>query len=183
MKKYQHALQYYIQSGKLSVYSTTLPGFNDVPGFGGIQLNDLYADQYFLNMCLYYAKGLAAYVTVGRVEEYILPDYQYVSAPTHSSFVSSVLARLSTAVPVTVTTTSKVYAHSVVHRAACSYALTSGSGSSGSSDGVSTTHTGNASSNADSGVVRAQLHVYGIEDPPGAFGAWGPGESNWGRGM
>eukprot|EP01032_Pedospumella_encystans_P015618 gene15618-17852_t len=203
MAKHLHVLQTYIQAGKVSVYSTALPGFDDVSGFGGVQLNDTYAEQHFVNMCLYYAKGMYNYVSIGHVEEYIIPAKDEV-VQGGETFVQAVLKELvqsGTVVNSSVTassrSTSKAQSSSIQY-APCSYALSTPvststpsstspfhsnnlRGSVSSSKANSTTSTNRAVDKYNMGKVSGRLDVYGIEDPVNAFGSWGPGESAWGR--
>lgn len=74
----------------------TLPGYDDVPGFEGLQLRDTYADSFFLNQCLYFSKGMAEYVLVTKATDHMVPyDLSHTSStissssPSSSSFSSS----------------------------------------------------------------------------------------------
>lgn len=204
MATHLHVLQTYIQAGKVSLYSTALPGFDDVSGFGGVQLNDTYAEQHFVNMCLYYAKGMYNYVSIGHVEEYIIPAKDEV-VQGGETFVQSVLNELvqsgtvvNSSVAVSIRSSSKAQS-SAIQYAPCSYSLTTSvssstpsstapkqsnnlRGSTSSSKSNSTVSTNRAVDKYTMGKVSGRLDVYGIEDPAGAFGSWGPGESAWGRG-
>lgn len=211
MTKHIHVLQPYIQAGKVSLYSTTLPGYDDVQGFGGIELNDAYAEQYFLNHCLYYAKGMASYVTVLHIDEFIIP----VEVPAAVSTTSEVRvgidtdseSKKGTFVQEVVRRFSKVDAsnrsaeangaysskdatkHAAVAQSHCTYSLqpahssTSASGERMAGAGAGTGKEGAVDRvGATIGTVQAPLWVYGVEDPANVFGAWGPGESSWSRG-
>lgn len=202
MAKHLHVLRSYIQAGKVSIYSTALPGFDDVSGFGGVQLNDAYAEQYFVNMCLYYAKGMYNYVSIGHVEEYIIPDKASHGAEDGSSFVHTVLKELVSSAGVTNNTVSTASRGNNkisggTQYAPCTYALSSPTHISptqtttllhttnlrGSIGGKSnTTSSSRSVVKYTVGKVSGKLDVYGIEDPVGSFGNWGPGESAWGRG-
>ena len=204
MAKHLHVLQTYIQAGKVSLYSTALPGFDDVSGFGGVQLNDTYAEQHFVNLCLYYAKGMYNYVSIGHVEEYIIPATDEV-VQGGETFVQSVLKELvqngtvvNTSVSIISRSISKPQGSNIQY-APCSYALSTPvsvatqtpttpiqsnnlRGSVSNSKFNSTTSSIRAVDKFTMGKVSGHLDVYGIEDPVGAFGHWGPGESAWGRG-
>lgn len=194
MSKHLHILRRYIQSDHVSVHSTTLPGFDDAPGFAGVQLNDAYAAQFFVNQCLYLAKGMARYVTVLNPEQYITPAS--VDNPTSgggsmgSSFVDRILTQFER-VGANITTTSRTRsgrgahsggggnsnttAGSAVHPSTyCSFTL----------GGAASEHSRKSdnSSNSSPGRVTGDLDVYGVEDPANVLGAWGPGEREWGRG-
>jgi len=143
MYQYLQVLSTYIRSGHVSIYSTSLPGYDDVSGFGGVQLNDVYAEQYFVTMCLYYAKGMYGYLSVGNVGEFIVPGDEYLYSGSGSgssgsggggsgsgSFVHSILSKLvssagaSSKIPTTTRGSSRVHANSVIQYAPCTYALT-----------------------------------------------------------
>lgn len=190
MTKHLHALHSYIQSGKVSLYSTTIAGFDDVQGFGGIKLKDAYAEQYFLNQCLYYAKGMARYVTVLHIDEFIMPlDTSGATGVAGDSsnkltFVQDAVRRFSTidtsnsSVESAVGTQQLSKGHVAV-QSHCTYSflpIDASAPSGGQGNG------GAESTAAHTGTVQAPLRVYGIEDPANVFGAWGPGESTWSRG-
>jgi len=101
MTKLLTILNNYIESAQVTVYSTTMPGYDDVPGIGGIQLHDSYALQLFYQQCLYFSKGLAEYVAISAINQYIIPIALYNADPDvwnsnqpgsgNSSFVSYLL--------------------------------------------------------------------------------------------
>ena len=162
MTKHVYVLQQYIQAGLVSLHTTSLPGFNDVPGFAGVQLHDAVSHQFFLNQCLYLAKGLTKYVSVLRADEFLIP-YSTKSPPDsgQTSFISTLLENFEkTGANLSSTRDSSV---SVSH---CSFALTP-----------------NGTDTHSPGTVVGQLHVFGVEDPANSFGDWGPAESAWSRGQ
>ena len=191
MTKHIEVLQQYILARQVSVHSTALPGYDDVPGFGGIQLEDAYAAQFFLNQCLYLAKGMSAYVSVLHADEFIVPTSAVEdsssgvngSSPTagEKSFVSALLTQLEqgSKLKQTLPSNSSSIRSSGSKRGArisdteasvCSFALRAAVSS------ISAATTTGEYTPVDS------LHVFGVEDPVNVFGAWGPGESNWARG-
>lgn len=196
MTKHLHVLRQFIQHGRVSLHATALPGFDDVPGFAGVQLNDAYAQQFFLNQCLYLAKDMAAYVTVLRPGEFLVPRTSSQEtngegvARAERSVVSQLLvqfekasanvstgARGSALHPSPSTPTTNTASSATAH---CSFVLRAGSIPSSTAHSSSVAAPGPAPGPA--GVIAGPLEVYGIEDPPSVFGGWGPGESSWSKG-
>lgn len=66
MHRYINVLQDYIQEGRVTLISTAMEGYDDVAGFSGMQLNDAYADLFFVNQCLYFNKAMSQYVIALR---------------------------------------------------------------------------------------------------------------------
>ena len=73
MMKLLTILHNYIEAAQVTVYSTSMPGYDDVPGLGGIQVHDSYALQLFYQQCLYFSKGLAQYIAISSINQYIIP--------------------------------------------------------------------------------------------------------------
>lgn len=86
MHRHVETLKSYINSGKITISSLSLPGKDDVAGFNGLHINDLLAEWIFLNQCLYYSKGVADFVVNLHANEFIFPIF----AGNSSSFSSSV---------------------------------------------------------------------------------------------
>lgn len=57
MQKYEYLFQNYVVSNKLSLLSTAMVSYQDLPGFSGIQLNDRFANIFTFNQCLLRAKN------------------------------------------------------------------------------------------------------------------------------
>lgn len=160
MTKHVHVLQQYIRAGLVSLHSTSLPGYDDVPGFAGVQLHDAVSQQFFINQCLYLAKGLTKYVTVLHADEFLIPHGKSTLNNDSDSFVSALLdkfEKVSAAIP-----SNNENSAAVSH---CSFALTP-----------------TGKDFHAPGTIVGQLHVYGVDDPANSFGEWGPAESSWSRG-
>lgn len=57
MQKYEYLFQSYLISNKLTLLSTAMVSYQDLPGFSGIQLNDRFASIFTFNQCLLRAKS------------------------------------------------------------------------------------------------------------------------------
>lgn len=64
---YSTVLHDYIEAAQVTVYSTSMSGYDDLPGLGGIQMHDSY------HLCQYFSKGLAQYVVIRSIHNYIIP--------------------------------------------------------------------------------------------------------------
>jgi hypothetical protein len=73
MKRYMATLRPLISMQRLSVAATNLEGYDKVAGFSGIHLHDEYAELFFMNQCLGYAKGLSSTILFRRINEYAVP--------------------------------------------------------------------------------------------------------------
>lgn len=60
-------LHNYIEAAQVTVCSTSMSEYDDLPGLGGIQVHDSY------QLCLYFSKGLAQYVAISSILIYIIP--------------------------------------------------------------------------------------------------------------
>lgn len=71
MYRHLRFLEGYIQNGKVSIYSMSLVGYDDVPGVNGINLSDEYANLLFINKCLSYTKGVADYLLIAKPTQFL----------------------------------------------------------------------------------------------------------------
>lgn len=86
MDKFLQSMKSFIDEGKMSV-STTAGDFEDVVySVLGISMHRDNAKIFNVNMCLYYAKGVADYVGIWDIDEYFIPT------PPHNSIMDVVLS-------------------------------------------------------------------------------------------
>jgi hypothetical protein len=183
MTKHTHVLRQHIKAGQVSLHSTALPGFDDVPGLLGVQLHDAYAQQFFLNQCLYMAKGMAKYVTVLHPEQFVIPANSSVPGGEGSSFVSGLLAQFESAgARVTTSARSKARGSNSTASSALASSGTAATTYCSFALGAGAVEGSTLSRSHPPGTVVGNMEVYGVEDPVEVMGAWGPGESTWSRG-
>jgi len=83
MNRYLALLQPFVSRGQVSLSSLALPGFDDVAGFNGLHINEVFAEWLFDNQCLYYSKGIADFVLMMHPHNFLYPSLQNRVASVH----------------------------------------------------------------------------------------------------
>lgn len=142
--------------GRISIISLSNSGYDNVGGFDGIIINNEVIENLFYNQCLYFSKGIFDFVTFLEPNEFIFPVVRGVNLQSTINSQMSIDER---------------HSKNLHHQR-------SSNCNKGNHNNIVVQHNNN---NEVHDIVR--MLSYGVLDPSDSFGAWGPGESTWGRGL
>ncbi len=162
---------------------------DDVAGYSGVQLQDEFADLFFVNQCLASMKGMAEFVLISRINQFIFPMETLSSSLDGSNVLYENLRS-------TIRNTKKSALLDKVQNGYTAFyqalspdeSLPSGSSAHvasqrhGSIAGSTSMSLLSESSIDDKVLPSCSIRInfiYGVADPEDSFAPWGPGDTKW----